>query len=258
MQDNNQPYRGYAERGGNGFPSGGNPNYGNMPPRPSYGDNRPQPTDNSRFKTVVIAAVVCFVVLCAAIVLIVYLMKPDETVKSMPLVDTVVATPVTEQVTVNEMALPDNQKLKVPGKQDTPSKPLSQYGPFASRQDMIGYIEDYYDAVDNGYGYEDFIADKISTDFGTPQHFTRSQFINQTADYRQKKEVLSSERDFDWGSLKVTPQPDGGVVASYNSHYYLDNVKDGDVLHREYLLTTTLTINSKRQITKYKEKTTKL
>lgn len=257
MQDNKQPYNGYTGRGGNGFPPpGGNPNYGNMPPRQPYGDNMPQPTDNSRFKTVVIAAVVCFVVLCAAIVLIVYITRDDETVEIVPAENTVAQTPATGEITVEEMALPDNPK---PEKKDTPpAPPLSQYGPFGSRQELMGFIEDYFDAANNGYDIDGFIADKITTDFGTPKSFTRSQFVNNAAERTRKNEIISSGRDYDWGTLKVTPQPDGGVVAFFKSRYYLDNVKDGEMLHREFLLTTTLTINSKRQISKYKEKTEKL
>ena len=215
-----------------------------------------QQADNSKIKTIVIAAAICFVVLCASVVAIVYITGQHADKETSGLqADSAVnnATDMAQGATeVTETSLADLKPIKAD------KATLPPFGPFANRQDLINYLEDYYTNADNGYSLAPFVADKIETDFGTPKKFSKSEYLQNAAEHRAKHQVISSSRDYNWSSLKVTPLEGGGVKASFNSIYYLDNIKNGEELYRKYRLTTTITINSRRQITKYQEKTQKL
>lgn len=222
--------------------------------------------DNSRFKIIVIASVVGLVVLCGAAVAIVAIVRGHDDDKDEKKEETRFKFGDEDDLSVNTTDLRGGShagKISAPGQAPSATTAAadvakSPYGPFDSRQDLINYLEDYYRAVDACYGFERFIGDNIETNFGTAKKFTKSEYLQRMAKHNDKYNIIDSSRDYNWSSLKAEPLPDGGVKASYNSIYDMNTITDGEPLYRKFKLTTTVTINSRRQIVKYHEKTKKL
>lgn len=137
----------------------------------------------------------------------------------------------------------------------------SEYGPFNSRDEVKDYITRYSNQSQEGRMESSMIADRITTDFGTPRSFTRSEFLSQLKSFHDKSDIISSHKDVNWSSMIISPLDNGGLKVSFSSVYELTKPKKGelvDLLTQEFSLYTDLYINSNKQIYKYKETTKKI
>ena len=116
-------------------------------------------------------------------------------------------------------------------------------------------MEGFYSTIDNNGRCDSYLASTIETNFGTPKRFSRSEYGERMATHNSRHEVISTSRDYNWGSLKATPLANGGVKLKYNQIFYMQNIVKGEYRDRKFRLTTEVDINGDGQITKYKEST---
>ena len=144
------------------------------------------------------------------------------------------------------------------GKRPNDVKPDSKFGPFASKQEVQDFISTYNRLSMTGDVDPDMVADRISTDFGTPKSFSRSEYIANARKHVEKNKIEKADKDVQWDAMKITSDGDGGIKVSYPSIYTRTIEKNGRDVTQQYSLYTDFYINSKKQLYKYKETTKKI
>lgn len=135
----------------------------------------------------------------------------------------------------------------------------SEYGPFASRQSLINYLERYYEIAGNREIDPSFYADKIETNFGIKVEYTRDKYVSDMWDYWNQQHFEFGTYDFEWGDMSASRMVSGGVKVNYSFLYTMATRRDdGETLMRQFRCTTEMHIDSARQITYIYERTKKL
>lgn len=122
----------------------------------------------------------------------------------------------------------------------------SVYGPFSSREEMVHFIQDYYEFCD--YQTGENIAPLITTDYGTEKEFTRKEFIERGEKHDAKYHIIRVTHDIDKNSVKSYLIPDGGIKVTFDQIYEMTCLKDSREYTRKFSCETEFDINRDKEI----------
>lgn len=138
-------------------------------------------------------------------------------------------------------------------------EPSSPYGPFNSRNEVADFLQKYLEAAQGGVDFTPYLAQNITTDYGTEKRHNKYDFYNDHIKKLQKSGYIGSDFDYNWSSLITNPLPDGGLDTTFNYIYTrYDRNDDGSTRTRVYRCNIEAKINASGQIYYIKEKAEKL
>lgn len=124
--------------------------------------------------------------------------------------------------------------------------PSSIYGPFSSKEDLIDFLQSYYD--NGGYTNASSFAETVETDFGTFKRFTGDEYAKRAVTHNIRHNIVGYEHNLNRNSVSAESLPDGGVEVSFSQIYDMTTDNGGYLNTSKYHCDTKFRINRYRKI----------